>query len=117
MSGPKVVRIVTREEIIAICEAHLARLDAVIAEWARMGERNDTIDEADRLAVTERRDSLRRLLASHNFQELQKRVPKEIDFLRADAQERLQKAAAAAAEARQSDRRTARAARSLLVAL
>jgi hypothetical protein len=28
MSGPKVVRIVTHEEIVAICEGHLARLNA-----------------------------------------------------------------------------------------
>ena len=33
MSGPKVVRIVTREEILALCEGQLARVDAALADW------------------------------------------------------------------------------------
>ncbi|BBI42545.1 hypothetical protein ALP64_204920 [Pseudomonas syringae pv. actinidiae] len=42
MSGPKVVRIVTREEIIAICEGHLQRLERAVNRWqtqaTRLGE-------------------------------------------------------------------------------
>ncbi|MGE8334829.1 hypothetical protein, partial [Pseudomonas laurylsulfatiphila] len=33
MSGPKVVRIVTREEILAICDGHLQRLELALARW------------------------------------------------------------------------------------
>ncbi|HFL6933174.1 TPA: hypothetical protein ACG4OX_005473, partial [Pseudomonas aeruginosa] len=33
MSGPKVVRIVTREEAIATCERDLQRLDKALARW------------------------------------------------------------------------------------
>lgn len=33
MSGRKVVRIVTREELIARCNGQLAQLDGVVAEW------------------------------------------------------------------------------------
>jgi hypothetical protein len=40
MSGPKVVRIVTREEILGICHGQLARVDAALAEWTRKGRRN-----------------------------------------------------------------------------
>ena len=35
MSGPKVVRIVTREELVAESTALLARLDAAIQQWQR----------------------------------------------------------------------------------
>ena len=117
MSGPKVISIITREEIIAICERHLARLDVVIAEWIRSGTRNGTITDEDIAAVNARRESLKRLLSEDRFVELQKQVPAEISFLQADAQRRLQKAAAAAIERRQAARRNERTARMLLVAL
>ena len=117
MSGPKVISIVTREEIIAICERHLARLDVAIAEWMHSGTRNGTITDEDIAAVNARRESLKHLLSNDRFVELQKQVPAEISFLQADAQRRLQKAAAVAAERRQAARRNERTARMLLDAL
>ena len=33
MSGPKVIRIVTREELISNCQGQLAALDKVLARW------------------------------------------------------------------------------------
>lgn len=47
MSGPKVVRIVTRGELLAFCEGILARLDAAVEEWIKIGRRNDTLTEAE----------------------------------------------------------------------
>lgn len=43
MSGPKVVRIVTREEHEAICRGMLARIDAALEQWAETGRRNDCL--------------------------------------------------------------------------
>ena len=86
MSGPKVIRIVTREEIIAICRGMLARLDAAIASWRRIGERNGTVDAADVAATEKRRDALRALLAKDRVVELQAQVGNEIAFLKADTQ-------------------------------
>src|SRR5262249_48735222 len=40
MSGPKVFYVVTREELVARCEAQLRLLDAAIAEWKRTCELN-----------------------------------------------------------------------------
>jgi hypothetical protein len=114
MSGPKIFHIVTREEIIAICEGHLARLDAAIVEWKRVGERNHTVTPTDISAVEARRDALRRLLTEERFIELQKQVPAEILFVQIDAQSRLQWAAAAAVESRRAQRRAARTAEMLL---
>jgi hypothetical protein len=117
MSGPKVIRIITREEIIEICRNYLARLDVAVATWMRIGQRNETIDDSDIQAVNARRDALHRLLVDDRFAELQKQVPVEIDFLKSDTQTRLARAASAAAEKGRIDRRTARTAASLLDAL
>jgi len=105
MSGPKVVRIVTREEIIAICEAQLRQLDQAIAQWSAHGKKVGELLEAEVSATLERRRALASLLKEDAFVELQKRVPGEIAYLKADAirRERLsiEKAASARLRARQ----------------
>ena len=117
MSGPKVVRIVTREEIGALCEGHLARVAAAMAEWVRVGRRNDCVSEADIAQAELRLARLRNLLATDRFMDLQKQAPQAIAFLHADLQGRLGKVAAADAIARSSHRRQAEAADALLKAL
>lgn len=117
MSGPKVVRVVTREELVAACRAALARLDAAMVAWTRDGRRNDTVSEADVEAVRGRRERISALLEQDRFLELQKAAQEEIAFLGADRQDRLQKAAAAAARARTAVRREQDAARAVLSAL
>ncbi len=117
MSGPKVVRIVTREEIIAICEGHLAQLEAAAAQWKRVCERNSVIDDSDVAQVHARVEAMQALLASEKFEELQKRVPAEIAFLNADVEKRVQRAADEAVSARKRVQRSLAAARSVAAAL
>jgi hypothetical protein len=117
MSGPKVVRIVTREEIIATCERHLARLDAAFEAWTRMGRRNKVITDHDVAATEQRRDRLRRLLAQEEFLLLQNQVPDEIAFLEADMQRRLAEAVAKAASERTRRRRRVDAAKAVAAEL
>lgn len=114
MSGPKVVRIVTREEILAICHGQLARVDAALAEWTRIGRRNDCIDEEALATANRRRDALAALIASDRFMDLQKQAPVEEEFLRADMQRRLAAVAAEQAAARSKERRGREAAATLL---
>jgi hypothetical protein len=114
MSGPKVVRIVTREEILAICEQHLARLDAAIEVWTESGKRSNVIDEADIAAVYKRRDELRALLEVSAFLDLQKAVPEEIKFLEEDAQVRLAAAIERATAERTRKRRRCTAANAVI---
>jgi hypothetical protein len=116
MSGPKVFQVVTREEVIARCEAELRRLDAAIAEWTAACARCGA-DESATEMVRARRQALQRMLLEDRFTEIQKQVPAEISFLQADAQSRQEKAASAAARAMQYRRRTARTAQLLLDAL
>jgi len=117
MSGPKVVRIVTREEIIATCQGHLARVDAQLAEWIRVGRRSECITDAEIAAAQARREALGDLLAKDRFLDLQKEAPQEIAFLRADLHDRLAKVAEAKAAARTRERRQGDAARALLAEL
>lgn len=117
MSGPKVVRIVTREEILEICNGMLARVDAALAEWTRIGHRYDCIEEDALAAARSRRDGLARLIAADRFMDVQKQAPIEEAFLRSDVQARLTKVAAKQAAARTLQRREREAATSLLRSL
>ncbi|ALM83939.1 hypothetical protein [Bordetella sp. N] len=114
MSGPKVVRIVTREEILAICEGHLRRLDQAIADWAGAGRRGGMLTDAEIAGTQARRDALAALVAADAFMELQKRVPEEIIFLKADLARRQQAAVEGAARKAQRQRQGRHGARTLL---
>lgn len=113
MSGPKVVRIVSREEILAICRGLLARVDAALAEWAGA----DGVSEADLEVARRRRKELSRLLEAGRFLDLQKQATREEAFLRSDRATRATQAAAAAAQERAMERRRGEAGRALLAAL
>ena len=105
MSGPKVVRIVTREEILAICEGHLRRLDQAVAQWIAHGRKNGEIHEEEIAATRARQQHLSDLLKQDAFMDLQKKVPDEIAYLKADALRReqlaIEKAEVALKRARQ----------------
>lgn len=105
MSGPKVVRIVTRDEIIAVCRGHLARVDAALAEWTRIGRRDDCVDDEAVAAAGARRDALAALIEADRFMDLQKQAATEEAFLRDDLKRRLAVVAARQAEARSRARR------------
>lgn len=117
MSGPKVVRIVTREEILAICHGHLARVDAALAEWERICGRNDCADDQAIAHARGRREALVALITADRFMDLQKQAPLEEAFLNADCQRRLADAVSAKSLARKKTRRQKEAATALLKAL
>lgn len=113
MSGPKVVRIVTREEIIDLCNGLLARVDAALAEWLKVGQRNELIDDDAIASTRRRRDALAAMIASDRFMDFQKQAPLEEQFLRDDIQRRLDAVAAAKAAQRTKVRRGKEASASL----
>ncbi len=117
MSGPKVVRIVTRQELIEICEGQIAGLAAALQRWQRVGHRNDVVDETDVQEARERLSAIRTLLANDKFAEVQKQIPAEVAFLATDIERRIAKAADAAALERKNKRRAASLAQSLKQAL
>ncbi len=100
MSGPKVVRVVTREERIEICEGLLAQLDAAIralkADAARLGD-----SEGEELAGSRgRREALAELVRENNFDQAEVQVRQEIGFISTKRDEVIERAASAAAVAR-----------------
>ncbi|PSS58941.1 hypothetical protein [Pseudomonas sp. BBP2017] len=117
MSGPKVVRIVTREEIIAICEGHLRRLDQAVARWEAQAEKLGQLNEQERAATRARQGRLRALLTEDQLQALQKAVPIEIEHLQRDQLAREERAVRQATEQRQHQRRMQENAALLLKAL
>lgn len=117
MSGPKVVRVVTREEVIAICEGHLARLDQAASQWREQGERIGELNAAEVAATHARCAELRAMLARDAFAELQRLVPIEIGFLQQDLLQREERAVQKAIEVRQRQRRIKENAATLLKTL
>lgn len=117
MSGPKVVRIVTREEIVATCQALLARLDAALASWERRCRRAECLDDHAASEGRRRRDAIAALLQTDEFLSLQKQAATEIAFLEGDLDGRLAAAAEAKANAARQERRQAEAAQALLKSL
>lgn len=115
MSGPKVVRIVTREEAIAVCEQRLREAGRALADWqSRLAELGQA-DAASAALVQGRLAQLRELLAQDRFLELQDAVKYELGFLKGDLAEREQRAVEQAASAL-AMRRQAREKRSSLLA-
>lgn len=117
MSGPKVVRIVTREEILDICHGLVSRVDAALDDWEKVARRNDVFDEEALASAKERRRALATLIAADRFDALQKEAPAEEAFLLADLERRLEKAASLQAQAQSRERRTREAGASLLRSL
>ncbi|MEQ1611438.1 MAG: hypothetical protein ABL904_01690 [Hyphomicrobiaceae bacterium] len=114
MSGPKVVRIVTREEIIATCKDILAQLEVEIRRWEKIGTRNELLNDEEIGATRKRHAALTALLAADRFMDLQKQVPDMIAYLQADTVRRLSEAATNAASVRLQGRRLATMARQTL---
>jgi hypothetical protein len=114
MSGPKVVRIVTRQEMIAACEAHLARLDAASRAYAAFCQKRGLATDVELAAVEKRRVALHALLPADQFLDLQRRVPQEIAYLETDRQARAKKAAEIAAAREASLQRAKALARQVL---
>ena len=101
MSGPKVLRIVTREEIEAICRQHLADFEAAAEECLRIAGTEDESLLAK--SIAERRAHLQELLAKEFWLDLQKQAAQMQEFFRAEAK-RLEAAAVLATLSRRQRR-------------
>lgn len=117
MSGPKVVRIVTREELIAISEDLLQQLQNAVKRWEEQSLKLGELSGEERSGTAARVERIRALLAEDRFAELRREVPTEIAFLKRDLAEREQRAIERAAEERRYHRRLQENATTLLKAL
>jgi hypothetical protein len=99
MSGPKVVRVVTREELVAAGEAVLRQLDAAVSQW-QMDCAVAGVQDADVQKTKQRRDQLEAMLRQDKFAQFGTAAASEIDYLDADASSRRERAAQARAQER-----------------
>jgi hypothetical protein len=117
MSGPKVVRVVTREELEAICRRHIAVVDAAIGEVRRTLKRHGLAEKQLEGALSARRDELVALLDEGKFTQLQKGAPALAEYCQAEARRLEARAVAALEAARSRRRRLSDTARSLIAAM
>jgi hypothetical protein len=113
MSGPKIVRIVTREELIDICTALIGRLDDAIKLLESEGQRLGLSDAETLSAARQRRDELQALMERDGFMEIQKRAPQETQFLKLKLEGLRDEAIRAAALAREQAGRRRQGAQTL----
>jgi len=100
MSGPKVVRVVTREERIDTCETLLRQLDAAISSLKKTAKRFDDTKAHELVEMTQRRSTLRELVANDRFDEAEQSIRQEIAFYQAEKERTIVRATQAATSAR-----------------
>ncbi len=117
MSGPKVVRVVTREERVASCERWLERLDRAFKRWQRECEKHGWADADEINRFRPDMSRLRNIIASNHFNDLEAQVPRQMAFLKTDLEARCQKATAREAAVKGAKRRLLSAAATLRVSI
>ena len=117
MSRPKVVRIVTREEIQAICRGLMRAFELAAAQLLQRANRYDlplAVIEED---IAGRRETLKRLFGNDQWRDLQKMAPAMAAFLTAEEKRIKLQAQVAAELARSNPRHLTDSARSLIMLL
>ncbi len=104
MSGPKVVRIVTKQEMMAICRSRIKAFQDTIAQWRKCASHYNVITDEDEKAVEKRFLSIVKMYEREQFLDVQKQCTAEIDALKADMS-RIRDEAIAKAELVRSMRR------------
>lgn len=89
MSGPKVIDVVTRQQVIDICKAAIAEVDHALAEWQRIMDRNMILAPAELTRLTKARDALQTMLAGDQFLDIQKAAPVVTAAIERSVQEQL----------------------------
>ena len=117
MSGPKVVRVVTREEVEAICRRETALVQAAADELRRAHRRHGRLGEGTERAIANSSKRLADLSEAGRYLDLQKQAPQLAAFFKSETERVVREAVAVAEIARSRRRRIADAARSVCAAL
>lgn len=104
MSGPKVVRVVTKQEVMAICRGLIDALQDSIAQWRKYSSNHDALTFEEEKAVEKRLLSIVKMFEREQFLDVQKQCTAEIAALQADMR-RIRDEAIAKAELERSMRR------------
>lgn len=116
MSGPKVVRVVTREEMEATCRRLIKDVEEAADAFVRVAKRLNLDDASLRAGLQNRVDELERSLKAERWRDVQKQGPQTIMFLRSETERIRSEAITAATRVMSKRRRMVDSARSLIVA-
>jgi hypothetical protein len=111
MSGPKVVRVVTREELVSQCEGALTRLDRCLELWRLELGQMGQLTDANKKGADDRRQRLEAAIREDRFADVLAQAAAEVGYLEADVDAQRQKHAEARAQEagrRESARKIAR---------
>jgi hypothetical protein len=117
MSGPKVVRIVTREEVQAICRGLMRAFELMAAQLLQQVKRHDLPCAAFEKDIAGRRETLTTLFNDDRWSDLQKLAPAMTGYLVAEEKNIKLQAQAAAELVRSKRRHLIDSARSLILLL
>lgn len=117
MSGPKVVRVVSREELERACERQLAVVRSAASDLLRTLQRHDLLTTEIESDIAGRVRSLSELTAAGNFATVQRQAPDLILFLRRETQRQQEIAIQRAESVRAQRQKVLDAARSVADAL
>jgi len=117
MSGPKVIRIVTREERLAQSTAIAHRLQQALHRWRTAAQQAGELNAEELAQTLERHTQLAQALASDDFDRFNQAAGREVAFLESDLELRRQRAALRRAGELQAQLRGTQNARTLLQAL
>lgn len=104
MSGPKIVRIVTKQEMMAICRARINTFQDAIFQWYKYASKHGALNPEEEKAVEKRLLSIVKMFECEQFRDVQKQCTAEINALQADMS-RIRDEAIAKAELARSMRR------------
>jgi hypothetical protein len=104
MSGPKVVRVVTKQEIMARAKKRIDAFQDATRRWLKCVSSYDAPTVIEEKVLQKKLDSLVKLFEQERFQDVQKQCKIEIDALQAEM-DRMEEEAIARAEQRRSMRR------------
>ena len=104
MSGPKVVRVVTKQETMSICRGRIDAFRDAIDQWRGVASRYDVLTVEEEKAVEKRLSAIVKMFEREQFLNVQKQCSVEITLIQADI-DRIRDEAIAKAEQERSMRR------------
>lgn len=78
MSGPKVTRVVTKREVMSICQGRMEALRNAINEWRRCAARYDALTEQKEQEIEARFKNITRMYEREQFLNVQKQCSIEM---------------------------------------
>lgn len=104
MSGPKVMRVVTKQEVMSICRGRIDALQDAIEQWRKYAARHDVLTTEEEKTVEERVLAIIKMFEREKFIDVQNQCSVEIASLQSEMK-RIRDEAIAKAEQERAMRR------------